>query len=83
MNQYYLKTLGQNSTKPIKVSRLARRAVQLVSNWDLGILPKAGGYDDQDAFDIELLEFALQARAERQAIEQQKAERKARRSGRR
>lgn len=49
----------------------------------VGILPRAGGWLDQDAEDVLLINLASAARNERMVINQQKQERRAKRKGNR
>ncbi len=58
------------------MSVLAARAVELESVFRVGILPRAGGWDDQDPDDVFLIRQASNARSTREAVERRKRESK-------
>jgi hypothetical protein len=53
---------------------LVARAIELEAGFRVGILPKLGGWDDQDPNDIRLIRLASNARATREAVERKKLE---------
>ncbi len=59
-----------------RVSVLTARAVELEAAFRNGVLPRAGGWYDQDPDDIILIRVASNARAIREAIEAKKRESK-------
>ncbi|MEK0326102.1 MAG: hypothetical protein QQN63_10410, partial [Nitrosopumilus sp.] len=67
----------QGRVGPPVTSRLLARALILHALFEKGILPQAGGYDDQDPIDQTLMEITSRSYAKRQMIESKKRERRA------
>jgi hypothetical protein len=55
---------------------LVARAVELETGYRMGILPRAGGWDDQDPEDIKLIRLASNIRSSRERVERRKQEAK-------
>lgn len=56
------------SKQPPAVTRLAARAVRLEGLVGVGILPRSGGWDEQDWVDIYLIDLATEVRSTREAV---------------
>lgn len=68
--------------RKVTVSILTSRVAEMEANYRNGVLPRPGGWFDQDQVDVEAIRIAASARSHREGINQQKRKRKNRSQGR-
>lgn len=66
--------LKTEPTKSAKLPVLVARAIELESGYRVGILPRAGGWDNQDPDDISLIRIAANVRTIREGVERKSRE---------